>query len=103
MGFKPSKEEQLWAKKEDFELRKKLREYMISEKQKSAEIVEHLCPCGGGELEMLEIEETGILVYNCPNCGGLWIKRVEAEKLFQSNSAAGKLVRHFSKIFNIQI
>lgn len=106
MGFKPSKEEQKWAKKQEFELQKLLREYFLEQKTLALEEgpnIAPLCPGDGHELEMLEIEDTGISLYKCPCCSAIWIKREEAEKLFQSSTAPGKLVKYFSHVFGIHI
>ncbi len=103
MSFKPSGEEQNWAKQQDIDLRKKLQEF--SRIQKLTDIIgeESLCPADGKGLEKIEIDGTGIFIYKCTYCGGIWLNRSDMERLLNSVDKSDKLIRYLSKIFNIKI
>jgi|GEM_PF-2813282 len=103
MSFKPSDEEQKWAKQQDIDIRKKLQEF--ASRQKLSDVVgeKSLCPADGKSLEKIEIDKTGISVYRCTYCGGIWLNRSDMERLLQSSEKSNKLVKYLSKIFNINI
>ena len=103
MSFKPSGEEQKWAKQQELDIRKKLHEFMS--RQKLTDIIgeESVCPADGKTLERLEIDDTGILVYKCTFCGGVWINRSDMERLLHSSEKSNKLIKYFAKILNIKI
>ena len=103
MSFKPSGEEQKWAKLQEIDIRKKLGEF--ASRQRFADVIgdEAVCPADGKSLEKIEIDKTGILVYRCPYCGGIWVNRSDMERLLHSVEKSNKLVKYLSKIFNIKI
>lgn len=103
MSFKPSEEENKWATRQEIDIRKKLQEF--SSRQKLTDIIDEktLCPADGKKLENLEIDKTGIYVYKCPYCGGIWLNRSDMERLINSAEKSNKLVKYLSKILNINI
>ena len=106
MSFKPSGEEQKWAKQQEIDLKNKLKEYISAQKGSLTEeilFLDSICPGDGEKLEKIEVDETGIFVYKCSFCGGIWINRKNAEKLFQSVEKSNKLIKYLAKIFNIKI
>ncbi|HSA06091.1 MAG TPA: zf-TFIIB domain-containing protein [Candidatus Gastranaerophilales bacterium] len=102
MSFKPSPEEQKWAKRQEMDIRKKLQGFLS--RQKFPEIIglESICPADGNGLEKVEIDDTGIFVYKCVYCGGIWINRRDMEKLLHSSEKSDKLVKYIAKILNIK-
>lgn len=106
MGFKPSEEEQKWAKQQDIDLKKKLNEFIYNQKKSELEELiapEAVCPYDKRKLDKVEIDDTGIYVYKCDFCGGIWLNRTNSEKLFHSAKKSDKLMKYLSKIFNINI
>lgn len=103
MSFKPSGEEQKWAKQQEIDIRKKLREF--SSRQKLTDIIgeESICPADGKNLDKIEIDKTGIFIYKCAYCGGIWLNRSDMERLLNSTEKSNKLISYLSKIFNIKI
>jgi len=103
MSFKPSGEEQKWAKQQEIDIKKKLQEF--ASRQKFFDVVgeDSTCPADGKDLERIEIDATGIFVYKCTYCGGIWLNRSDVEKLFQSTEKSNKLIKYLADIFNIKI
>jgi hypothetical protein len=103
MAFKPSPEEQNWAKRQEMDIRKKLREFIGRHKDLDLPEVGTVCPSDGKPLEKVEIEGTGVSVHKCSFCGGIWIDRGDMERLIHSVNRTDKLVKYLSKLFNINI
>ncbi len=103
MNFKPSNEEEKWAMQQEIDIRKKLREFVSRQKLEDIVGEESLCPADGKSLERIEIDNTGIFVFKCTYCGGIWLNRSDMERLISSSEKSNKLVKYLSKIFNIRI
>jgi hypothetical protein len=104
MGFKPSPEEQKWAKIVDIDTKKRMKED-FGEKSKYfiPEILPVECPNDRILLETLELDNTGIIINKCSFCGGIWIDRITVERLFHSSKKAEVLLIYLAKILNIEI
>ncbi len=103
MSFKPSNEEQKWAKQQELDIRKKLHEFTNRVKLEDMLDEESVCPADGKRLERLEINSTGIFVHRCVYCGGIWLNRNDMEQLLNSAKKSNKFIKYLSKIFNIKI
>ncbi len=103
MGFKPSREEQKWATQQEVDIRRKLREFRVRRRIDEAIELDSTCPVDEKPLEKTEIDKTGIFVYKCPVCGGIWISRKDVEKLLHSTGKSSKFVKYLASIFNIKI
>ena len=80
-------EEQKWAKLQEIDIKKKLSDYLHTQKRPGIEElmdVNAVCPYHGTTLEKIEIDSTGIFVQKCTVCGGIWLSRPDTEKLFHS-------------------
>jgi len=104
MSFKPSSEEQKWAKIIDLDTRKKLKDE-FGEKSKFSipESVPVECPNDRILLETFELDGTGIVINKCSFCGGIWIDRINLERLFHSSKKSEILLTYLAKILNIEI
>jgi len=103
MSFKPSGEEQNWAKQQEIDIKKKLQEF--ASRQKLFDVIgeDSSCPADGNDLEKIEIDTTGICVYKCAHCGGIWLNRSDVEKLFQSTEKSNKLIKYLANIFDLKL
>lgn len=104
MSFKPSREEQKWAKIIDIDTKKRIKK-VIREEEKdfSTEAIPIECPNDRFLLESSELDKTGIIVHKCSFCGGIWIDRINVERLFHSSKKAEALLAYLAKILNIEI
>ena len=104
MSFKPSSEEQKWAKIIDLDTRKQMKnEFGQKSRDFIPEAVPVECPNDRILLETLELDETGIIISKCSFCGGIWIDRINLERLFHSSKKAEILLTYLAKILNIEI
>jgi len=104
MSFKPSPEEQKWAKIIDLDTRKQMKEHIEPETGDFfPEIVPVECPNDRILLEVFEIDKSGIIIHKCSFCGGIWIDRINLERLFQSSKKASILLVYLAKILNIEV
>ena len=104
MSFKPSSEEQKWAKIIDLDTRKRMKnEFGQKSRDFIPEAVPVECPNDRILLETLELDETGIIINKCSFCGGIWIDRINLERLFHSSKKAEILLTYLAKILNIEI
>ena len=104
MSFKPSSEEQKWAKIIDLDAKKRLKDE-FGEKSKVfiPETVPAQCPNDRILLETIELDNTGIIINKCSFCGGIWIDRINIERLFHSSKKSEILLAYLAKILNIEI
>jgi len=104
MSFKPSSEEQKWAKIIDLDTRKRMKEDSGQKIQDFIpDIVPVQCPNDRILLESVELDGTGIIVNKCSYCGGIWIDRINVERLFHSSKKSEVLLTYLAKILNIEI
>lgn len=104
MGFKPSNEEQKWAKLIDIDLRKYMKEKVnLKMEDIIPEIIPATCPNDKIPLESSELDGTGIIVHKCSFCGGIWMDRINIERLFHSSKKSSVLLTYLAKILNIEI
>jgi len=104
MSFKPSSEEQKWAKIIELDTRKRMKDE-VGQKRRDfiPEIVPVQCPNDRILLETIELGHTGIIVNKCSYCGGIWIDRINVERLFHSSKKSEVLLTYLAKILNIEI
>ncbi len=104
MGFRPSDEEQRWAKRVELDLRKELYENLNEEElEELRELHWRKCPRDGVDLIRLQIDKTGIEIDKCVICGGIWIDRRDLERLLQSSKRPGVLLKLISKSLDIEL
>lgn len=104
MSFKPSSEEQKWAKIIDLDTRKRMKaEFGEKSRDFIPEAVPVECPNDRILLETLELDHTGIIISKCSFCGGIWIDRINIERLFHSSKKTEVLLTYLAKILNIEI
>ncbi len=104
MSFKPSSEEQKWAKIIEFDTKKRLKEDIRCENLGCIPgIIPAACPNDGILLDEVEIDKKGIIIKKCPFCGGIWIDRGNLEKLFHSSKNSQSFIVYLAKILNIKI
>lgn len=104
MAFKPSKEEQKWAKRRDMDINKELGE-ILSEKNKGKvrKLYAKRCPKDENQLVSVEIDGLNFIVEKCPKCGGIWINKRDLEKFLQSSRKPEYLLNLISKTLGIEI
>jgi Zn-finger nucleic acid-binding protein len=61
------------------------------------------CPNDNNILEEKELEKSNIIVHQCPYCGGIWMDRINTERLFHSAKKSDVFIRYLAKILNIEI
>lgn len=104
MSFKPSSEELKWAKIIDLDTRKRMKEdFGRKSRDFIPEIMPVQCPNDRILLETIELDRTGIIVNKCSFCGGIWIDRINLERLFHSSKKSEVLLTYLAKILNIEI
>ena len=104
MSFKPSSEEQKWAKIIDIDTRKQMRADSQSKDEDSLPAAVPVeCPNDRILLEVIEIDKSGIVIHKCSFCGGIWIDRINTERLFHSSKKSEILLTYLAKILNIEI
>lgn len=104
MTFKPSSEEQKWAKIIDIDARKH-KKIKFDEQNEDfiPESVPVECPNDRVLLDTCELDDTGIVIKKCSFCGGIWIDRINIERLFHSSKQSDMLLTYLAKILNIEI
>jgi len=104
MSFKPSSEEQKWAKIVDLDTQKRMKEDIGKQGEDFIpQIVPVECPNDRILLEKFELDATGIIINKCSFCGGIWIDRINLERLFQSSKKSEVLLTYLARILNIEI
>ena len=103
MSFKPSHEEQKWAKLQELDIKKKLQDFIKRQKSLEFPDIGATCPTDGNVLEKIQIDDTGVFVHKCTHCGGIWISRSDMERLINSVEKSNKLVKYLAKLFNIHL
>ncbi len=61
------------------------------------------CPNDKVTMETIELDESGIIINKCSFCGGIWIDRINIERLFTSSKGTKSLLVYLAKILNIEI
>lgn len=104
MSFKPSPEEQKWARIIDLDARKH-KKIKFDEQSEDfiPEPVPVECPNDRILLDTYKLNDTGIVIKKCSYCGGIWIDRINLERLFHSSKQSNMLLSYLAKILNIEI
>lgn len=103
MGFKPSGEEEKWAKQQDIDVKKEFSEQVSKEdrkKIKKSDLYE--CPKDKTRLIPLELNNTGIIINKCQVCGGIWFDRKNLERCIQYPKSHENLIKILSKTIGIE-
>lgn len=104
MAFKPSNEEQKWAKQQELDWKKELRKHLPQESlDKMQKLCLGKCPKDGTDLIPLEIDNTDIIIKKCASCAGIWIDRKNLTKFLQSSQKSQNLLRLLSKTLGIEV
>ena len=101
MPIKPSKNEEEYIARQDFERKKQIEhekhlKMKQEEKDKLKELHHMRCPkCG---MELIEIDYKGIEIDECSECMGVWLDAGELEQVANLNKTSlDKLFSIFSK------
>lgn len=101
MGKKTSNEEQKWASRVGYDLKKELQAALGSDIDINP--LQRKCPVDGVGLVRTEIGNSNIYFSKCELCDGIWLERGDIEKLFQASSWRDSFAKFLAKTLDIKI
>ncbi len=104
MAFKPSNEEQKWAKQLEIDLKKEIFEKLPGgEKESSKSCFWRKCPNDGSDLLEETLDSKEIKIQKCSECGGIWIDQCTLEKILQLSKYSEHFLEFLRKILKIRV